>query len=272
MLAIRNQWLLATASAVAGAGAFSGAADAQSVLPPAPSATNWTGFYAGLNLSATRHYASTQDVNGFGQSSIGSPPYVTPFFDSKKTNIGFGGQVGYNFQFSSFVTGLEADLGYVGAKTTFAPPSFFTNNPTGNCSAQPNTCVVSATNELTWLATFRGRAGIVVDKALLYGTAGLALGGIKNRWGYGDTRLTGNSGFSDSYFNVDTVRTGFIYGGGVEFAATQRWLVRLEAMHVNFGTSSSSFTGNSDWAAPGTFTTNFKNSATIGRAALSWRW
>jgi len=266
MSTTRSQWLLATVSTVA----LTGVTEAQAAPPPAPSVTNWTGWYAGLNLSATRHYASTQDVNGWGQGALGPgyAPYVTPFFDSKKTNIGFGGQVGYNWQFSNFVTGLEADLSYVGAKTTFTPPSNFID-PSGNCGPG---CTVSATNELTWLATFRGRAGIVVDKALLYGTAGLALGGIKNRWGYGDTTLPGTKGFSDSYFNINEVRAGFIYGGGVEFAATQHWLVRIEAMHVNFGTSSSSFTGQPDWGALGTFTTNFKNSATIGRAALSWRW
>jgi outer membrane immunogenic protein len=262
MSTMRSQWLLATVSTLA----LTGVTETQAASPPAPSVTNWTGWYAGLNLSATSHYASTQDVNGWGQGAL-SAPYVTPFFDSRKTNIGFGGQVGYNWQFGNFVTGLEADLGYIGAKTTFTPP---TNNNFPSCGL---TCAVSATNELTWLATFRGRAGIVVDKALLYGTAGLALGGIKNRWGYGDTTLPGTQGFSDSYFNINEIRAGFIYGAGVEFAATQHWLVRLEAMHVDFGTSSSSFTGTPNWGTtPGTFITNFKNSATIGRAALNWKW
>ena len=98
------------------------------------------------------------------------------------------------------------------------------------------------------------------------------LGGIQNRWGYGDAALPGTAGFSDSYFEVDKVLAGFIYGGGLEFTATQHWLVRIEAMHVDFGTPSSSFTGQPDWGPFGTYTTNFKNSATIGRAGLSWKW
>lgn len=257
----RGQWLLATASTVA----LTGVTDAQAAPPPAPSVTNWAGWYAGLNLSVTRHHASTQDVDGWGRSGL-TAPYVTPFFDSKKTAVGFGGQIGYNWQFSNFVTGFETDLGYVGAKTTFTPSNTFV---AGGCGTA---CTVSATNELTWLATFRGRAGIAIDRVLIYGTAGLALGGIQNRWGYGDAVLPGTAGFSDSYFKVDKVLTGFIYGGGVEFTATQHWLVRIEAMHVDFGTSSSSFTGQPDWGPFGTYITNFKNSATIGRAAINWKW
>ena len=265
MATLRNQWLLATASTIA----FTGAAEAQrSPPPPAPSLYNWTGWYAGVNVGVTSHHATTQDVNGWGAGGLGpgSPPYVTPFFASTKTNIGFGGQVGYNWQFGNFVAGLETDVNYVGASTTFTPP----NTLLINCGP---TCAVSATNELTWLATFRGRAGVAVNTVLLFATAGLALGGIENRWGYGNIGSPGLAGFSDSQFKVDGVRSGFIYGGGVEFAATRNWLVRIEAMHVDFGTSkSNSITGTPFLGLTGTFSTNFTNSATIGRAALSWKW
>jgi outer membrane immunogenic protein len=256
----RKHWLLATASTVA----FAGAADAGPAPSPAPSMTNWSGWYAGLNVSVTRHHASTQDVNGWGQTALGpgNPPYVTPFFDSNKTNIGFGGQVGYNWQVSQFVAGVEGDVGYVGAKTTFTPPNNFQSCGTA--------CTVSATNELTWLATFRGRAGIVFDRVLVYGTAGVALGGIENRWGYGDLGTPGS--FSDSQFKVDEVRAGFVYGGGIEVAAMRNWLVRVEAMHVDFGTSSTTIPGPNIWAPPGNYTTDVKNSATFGRAALSFKW
>ncbi len=52
-----------------------------------------------------------------------------------------------------------------------------------------------------------------------------------------------------------------------------RCSLRVEAMHVDFGTSNSnSITGTPFFGTTGTFTTNFRNSATIGRAALSWKW
>jgi outer membrane immunogenic protein len=264
-MATYNQWLATTASTVASSIVFAGVAEAGA--PPPPPIASWTGWYAGVNVSATSHHASTLDVNGWGQNfALGpsSPPYVTPFFGSKTTAGGFGGQVGYNWQFGRFITGLEADASYIGASSTFMPSNTFA----GNCGS----CVASATNELTWLATFRGRAGFLVgDQVLLFGTAGLALGGIDNRWGYGDPTVPGS--FSDSQFRNTDVRAGFVYGGGIEFAATRNWVVRAELMHVDFGTSSSTITGIPlDSAVPGTFTTNFKNSVTTGRAALSWRW
>ena len=266
-MATHQQWLMTTASTVASTVVFAGVAEAQSAPPPV---TNWTGWYAGLNISATSHRASTLDVNGWGMGGLGPPPYITPFFESKTTSAGFGGQVGYNWQFNRFVTGVEADVGYVGAKATFVPA----NSLAINCG--PN-CVTSATNELNWLATFRGRAGFLVgDNVLLYGTAGLALGGIDNHWGYGaSTIATGPGSFSDSQFQRNDVRAGFIYGGGAELAAMKNWILRAEVMYVDFGTSSSTIVGTPLLTSnpPGsTYTTNFKNNALIGRAALSWHW
>jgi hypothetical protein len=62
-MATQNQWLMATASTVASTVVFAGVAEAQSAPPPM---TNWAGWYAGLNVSATSHHASTQDVNRLG--------------------------------------------------------------------------------------------------------------------------------------------------------------------------------------------------------------
>ena len=263
MSTIYNRWLLATASTVALTGVVNeGHAAPQSGITD----FNWSGWYVGLDVSATRHYASTNDVDGWGRGAIVGTNYVTPFFESGKTAFGFGGYAGYNWQINNFVAGIEADVNYVGAKKTFSPAhNFFYCGPK---------CEVSATNELNWLATLRGRAGIPIDRVLFYGTAGIALGGINDHWGYGDTSQPGTMGFSDSYFKVDEVRVGFVYGGGIEFAATHNLLMRLEVLHVDFGTSNSSFTGtpNISLTGYGTFTTTFKNSATIGRAGLSWRW
>jgi outer membrane immunogenic protein len=249
------------------AAADAGAADMAVKAPPAPAPllTNWSGWYAGVNVAWTRHHATTADVNGFGRGGLFPPPYVTPFFDSTTRTLGIGGQVGYNWQFNNLVVaGVEGDLNYVGAKTTFAPP---TNNLLfcGPCAA-------SATNELKWLATVRGRVGVTINNVLLYGTAGVAFGGVNNHWGYGALGFVGPGGFSDSIFSVDQVRTGFVWGGGVEVMAWSHWLVRVEAMRVDLGTSTATFTGIPPFLNPGTFTTRFTNTATIARAALSWKW
>jgi hypothetical protein len=54
--------------------------------------------------------------------------------------------------------------------------------------------------------------------------------------------------------------------------AWSHWLVRVEAMRVDLGTSTATFTGAAPFLNAGTFTTRFTNTATIARAALSWKW
>lgn len=254
MAAHRNSLLLVTASGIAA----SGIPHAQAAPPDA---ATWAGWYAGLNVNVTQHSASETDVNGWGNGSPAS--YVTPFFSSRHTDGGLGGQLGYNWQFNNIVLGGETDLDWVATRTTFQPPMSLVN-----CGP----CAASATNELNWMATFRARAGYAVDNVLLFGTLGLALGGINDHWGFG---LTGGGVrvFSDSQFSSSGTRSGFIYGGGVEYALNARWRVRADLMHVDFGTTSATFTGTCVFCgASATYTTNFHNSATLGHLALSYRW
>jgi outer membrane immunogenic protein len=247
---VRNPWLLATASTVA----FAGTAHAA----PPPSPFTWTGFYIGANVGAASHDATTRDLNGWGAN--GTPPYVSAWFKSNKTTASFGGQAGYNWQVSNFVFGVETDISYIGASNTFLPP----NTVADNCGP---TCGVSATNELTWLSTFRGRAGFAVDRFLVFGTAGVAVGQVNNHWGWGVNP------FSDSQFSASGTKAGYVYGGGIEAMLTRNLVVRAEAMHVDLGTSRSTITGTPTCCTgPGTFTTEFKNTANIGRLALSFRW
>lgn len=251
--------MLASASSVA----FTGVANAQSGPPASGAMVSWAGFYAGLNLGIARHYATTTDVNNYS----GVPPnnYVTTWFDSSKSAFTFGGQAGYNWQINYLVAGVEADVNYIGAKTTFAPANNLVafGFPTG---------VASATNELTWLATFRGRAGIAYQQFLIYGTAGLALGRVSNRWGFGDPIGIPGS-YSDSQFSVTQTRAGVVYGGGIEYAAWGHWTARVEGLFVNLGTSSQTITTpNALSGGTGPFRTDFKNTATIGRLALNYKW
>jgi outer membrane immunogenic protein len=251
---VRNPWILATASTVA----FAGAHEAQAA--PAPAPFSWTGFYIGANVGATNHDASTQDLNGWGGS--GTTPYVNRWFKSNKTTASFGGNVGYSWQMSYLVVGVEADVSYVGASNTFVPPNNLVAAGCGGCSA-------SATNELTWLSTFRGRAGIAVDRILVFGTAGIAVGQVKNHWGWGFPGFD----FSDSQFSVNNARAGYVVGGGIEAMIAPKISVRFEAMHVDLGTSRSTINGTPNCCAPaGTFTTEFKNTANIGRVGLTYRW
>ena len=243
------------------------AADMAVKAPPPPPVVdpgyNWTGFYAGLNLGGATHYATANDLNHYS----GVPPgnYVTTWFSSTKSVVTFGGQAGYNLQINNLVVGVEADINYIGAKTTFAPA--LAPQGINNCNG---TCITSATNELEWLATFRGRVGIPIQHFLIYGTGGLAVAQISNSWGFGQ-----GGSFSPSQFSVNETRAGVVYGGGIEYAGWGHWIARVEGLYVDLGTTSAiNPTINPTAVPPGTppFTTAFKNTAAIGRVALSYKW
>ncbi|QWG17098.1 outer membrane beta-barrel protein [Bradyrhizobium sediminis] len=241
---------MATASTVV----LAGVTNAQAAGAPPVS---WTGFYVGANIGGAFHEATTTDLNGWGSSGT---PYVSPWFNSNKATASFGGQAGYNWQINRFVFGVETDLNYIGSSSTFTPP----NTLAINCGPA---CRVSATNDLTWLSTYRGRVGIAFDQIMIFGTAGLAVGQVDNHWGWGDAR------FSDSQFSTSGTKAGYVFGGGIELMLMSKWTVRAEAMHVDLGTSRSTITSQPFCCGPaGTFTTEFKNTANIGRLALSYRW
>ena len=108
-------------------------------------------------------------------------------------------------------------------------------------------------DNLSWVATVRGRLGYTWGSMMLYGTAGAAFmnqelsgqvipmcsptaatcpGAAVNTSG-----RTGSIAVSQNFNN-----TGWVAGGGIEFMATANWLVRIEYLHYAFssGTTYSS--------------------------------
>jgi outer membrane immunogenic protein len=166
------------------------------MLSPAP-VYNWSGFYVGGNA-------------GVGWANGGNVTVHDPVLGSKSINVsshsGFigGGQIGYNFQAGEFVYGLETDIQWadVGSKVNWGPY--------GRLG-------VSTGGSGGYFGTLRGRAGYAIDRTLLYLTGGLAYGGLNS------SPLTGNAGSN----------VGYALGGGVEYAFTQNWTAKLEALYIN---------------------------------------
>jgi outer membrane immunogenic protein len=126
----------------------------------------------------------------------------------------FGGIAGgYNWQFGQFVTGVETDIDVSGADDTFAPWQF--SNP--------------------WFGTLRGRAGIALGNALIYGTAGAAYG-----------RLT-----VQTPGNLSETRTGlgWTVGGGLEIGFTPHWSAKAEWLYLDLSDRGYSLTGTSNGLA-----------------------
>jgi hypothetical protein len=120
-------------------------AAAAGILPLSVSASDWNGFYAGVQGAAATYSAKWNDINydWFGHSMVTAKDKILP-----------GAQVGYNRQYGSVVYGLEFDY-RSGAKRV----TRYSND-------------VYKTDDLKSLMTFRLRAGLAADRSLLYGTFG----------------------------------------------------------------------------------------------------
>lgn len=219
-----------------------------SVAPPSPPI--WSGFYAGLNAGGT--FGNNAALNGTTWN-IWQPPGNVDAVSaallsgsaSNSGNASFigGGQIGYNFQGNysgiGFVTGIEADIqGLAGSGSNasrtraagYDAGPFF--NPGSIVSNQ------SGSSTLNYFGTVRGRLGYIVTPTLLvYGTGGLAYGGIngnvQNTQFWGD-----NSGVwnvvngSQSYSNT---QVGWTAGGGAEWMFMPNWSAKAEYLYYDLG-------------------------------------
>ena len=213
--------------------------------PPAPAykapayvapVFSWTGFYLGGNLGAGWSTGNLTD-NLFGLNW------------GAKNNATFvgGGQVGANYQFNSFVLGVEGDFDWLA-----------NNNNAAAVTAHGTT--VQASNNGRWLATLTGRVGYAFDRVLLYGKGGAAWVGSNNF-----TVTNAATGSSVSFSNNNT-NTGWTAGAGVEWAFTNNWSARVEYDFV--GLQNTSFTVPAAFPVVGgdVFTTHNRNiqMATVG--------
>jgi outer membrane immunogenic protein len=219
--------------------------------PPLP-VFSWTGFYVGANAG----YSWMQDpsVNSVGTPIFANPTpgafpgpglaagvagVTTPIGTSNTGGFIAGGQIGYNHQFNMVVAGIEADiqglsgrgsgntsnvLPYVG----FPPDLVHTN--------------LTASKSVDWLGTLRGQLGYTITPTLLiYGTGGLAYGGVKTENAIGQF-ITGApacaGGLCVPYGSLasgDSTRVGWTAGAGTAWMLTGNWRAKLEYLYYDLG-------------------------------------
>lgn len=181
---------------------------------------NWTGFYVGAHGGYATGQASVRDTNG----GVNPGPFgYTP-------SGGFGGaQLGYNYQFSRFVVGIEADLGYMGATG---------KGVIGSANA-------AAHQDLTLSGGFygdvTGRLGVTLGNALFYGKGGYA---------YFDTRAkqqTTNPGYTPTGTGA---YDGYVVGGGIEYGLTSNVTIKAEYLHYDLGSQGGYQTNVGDKSSP----------------------
>ncbi|MGA8170743.1 MAG: outer membrane beta-barrel protein [Methylocystis sp.] len=216
------------------------------VYVPPPPPPMWTGFYVGLNAGGTFGGSDQVTVAGGGLGAFGTAAQIASANGVGAaaaggvipvSNSGFvgGGQVGYNWQFNSFVLGIEADIqGIAGSNSTSSVASAVPlSAPLGAYSAFG---AVSAQQSLDYLGTVRGRVGFLFTPTLLvYGTGGLAYGGANlNTSGFAsEGSPIGGSAFAGSTYS-DTL-VGWTAGGGLEWMFSRNWSAKVEYLYYDLG-------------------------------------
>jgi outer membrane immunogenic protein len=222
-----KKFLLATTAAIALA-APGHAADLPLNAPPvAVEVFSWTGFYVGGNTGVawSRDRAITVVPTGFSPAP-GTAAVYSNVASPHVKGSGFigGGQAGYNTQHGNIVFGVEIDF------------NAFLLRGTGDGTGVPlNSVGLSSHAEVNtdWLLTVRPRLGLVRDRGLAYITGGLAVTEIR----YSQVN-TFFGGVGPEAASVSQTKTGWTAGGGVEYAVTGNWSVKVEYLYVSFGTLS----------------------------------
>ncbi len=221
--------------------------------------TNWSGLYVGAtagygwsdNRIETSYDSSVREIAGF----LAIPGVVGTFLPAQlgsKTNGGFTGglTLGYNLQSGNFVYGVEADLSMLSRKSdSFSSVlpgvvQIRPQNGTGPSYSDDTLSAAGATKgSADWLGTLRARAGFALDRAFIYGTGGLAVGGVKSSTSFA---LNAHCVSVDcSSPNVDTngvwsgskssTKAGWALGGGIEYALTSNISLKAEYLHYDLG-------------------------------------
>jgi outer membrane immunogenic protein len=176
--------------------------------PLAPqSIYNWTGFYAGLVGGGGWAHTSQADTSGV----------TTGGYSQSGATV--GGTLGYNFQFSNVVLGVEVDGSWANIDGSITNPV---------CSEGGGT--VCFTN-LQWLNTDRARLGFAVNQFLPYITAGAASAGIKA----GQLSCSSVPAGANAVCGTNT-EWGWTAGGGVEAMIVPKWSAKIEYLYADFGT------------------------------------
>jgi outer membrane immunogenic protein len=229
----------------------------------------WTGLYAGINggyawSNPNISYVANDPASRAGTCSVLGSLTCIPTADFKRDGGLFGGQVGFNWQFSAdWLAGVEAD--YQWSDFTGTGSSSFHLGGTGGATVLST---MTATEKVGSFGTLRARLGALpFQSLLLYGTGGLAVAQVK-----GSLALTPGAtgpgvtsgGFSYkctagvTCFSGSSSQTvlGWTAGAGAEYAITSNVTFKTEVLYAHLEKPSTTATAIVG-AAPASFTGTF---------------
>jgi outer membrane immunogenic protein len=141
---------------------------------------------------------------------------------------------------------------------------------TGAFPAAATNYFVTTSTSADWLYTLRGRLGwTVTPTVLFYATGGLALTDLHVGNTFNDNFTAVTAGAS----SAGQTKAGWTVGGGVEFALWQRWTAKVEYLHTDFGSVSTTLTTSKIpvVAGPNVMTTSADLQADLVRVGLNYK-
>jgi outer membrane immunogenic protein len=220
---------------------------------------DWTGFYVGASVGGASqtgagHLMPLGDPDAFDLYFDGTTPYFrdagdsaiayTPWpADFSLPTSGFIGTIGagYNAQSGNLVFGVEGDASWLaGPAGAFnwvlneAPESIERANE------------IAVWGKLDSMFTLRGRVGVAADRLLLFGTGGLAFGEASLATMASLDQDSGK-GVADWSGASTAWKTGFVVGGGAEYALTPRTSIKIEGLFYDLGTIRTTAEGTGTW-------------------------
>jgi high affinity Mn2+ porin len=172
--------------------------------PPAPTQLDWTGLYVGGHAGYARgdsRFTVFDPAIGPSSGSFGSL---------------FGGvQAGYNYLLpSKILLGIEGDISF---------PNYLGKDDRAWTRIPSDGSEVF--HQIDYVATLRGRIGVVFDRWLVYGTGGFALS---------QARFKQSPGVDVVDDHVERLTTGWSAGAGAELAIGAGWTARAEYLYTSF--------------------------------------
>jgi outer membrane immunogenic protein len=240
--------IISTTAALLMLGTAAGAADMRPIpykAAPMVAPPTWTGFYLGVNVGGA-----------FGEDRLDFGVFGAPSFASANNafhGITGGGQIGYNWQFNSFVAGFEADFQGSSLKNTLVAPC-------APAICAPLGLSAAYSQNLPWFGTARGRIGYAQDSWLIYVTGGYAYAAV-------DTTATATAGVLAATFNSHDVRSGWTVGGGIEVGLASNWSVKAEYLYVDLGSVRTTW----NFATIPAITNDSRVTMNVVRAGLNYR-
>jgi len=220
-------------------GSAAQAADMPVKAPPiaAPVMYNWTGVYIGAHIGGAWRGGNGHDHFDSAHDCISWVCFDDNGFGRHNGRFIGGGQIGYNYQVSQWVWGIEGQISGVASNNDDDACGFFTT-PAGG-----RDFLFRCRDRSGWVASLAARLGVAFGQTgnwLLYVKGGGAFADANFGLRFRDdcalivSPTICNSGVIFNN-NNDNTRTGWMIGVGLEYGAWGNWSWKLEYNFMDFG-------------------------------------